>query len=336
MNDNNTGSQENALAELSKHTGAFVKKLLQIEQSINQKADESEMTAQIVEAAGIMEKQCDEFERAVAYDKDIIKSAQARFRADTDIIFLKSYFLLRARTWPAGNAGDHETIESIYRNAPLSSGIGRILDQLFLKSTLAMAVKERKEVIKQLLKREIKKRNEPKMLNVASGSCRELVEIAQDIKTSNTHLICVDISSQALEAASMRLSYANLGTDQVQFRKYNALKMISSDRNIKEFGKQDIIYSIGLFDYLSDDMLVRLLSALYDCLEPGGVLITSYKDKEHYKLFDYHWLTDWTSFYQRSKEHVRQIYASTNIPATNVAYEKMNLPAIYFILATKP
>ena len=50
-----------------------------------------------------------------------------------------------------------------------------------------------------------------------------------------------------------------------------------------EFGMQDIIYSVGFFDYLPDDFLVKLLSSLYMLLNPGGKLFAAFKDADRYQ-----------------------------------------------------
>ena len=73
--------------------------------------------------------------------------------------------------------------------------------------------------------------------------------------------------------------------------------MINHERNLKEFGQQDVIYSVGLFDYLDDDVLTRLLGTLYRLLSPGGRLITSFKDSRRYATFDNKWLLTGMLFY---------------------------------------
>ena len=59
--------------------------------------------------------------------------------------------------------------------------------------------------------------------------------------------------------------------------------MFDLDTAQKEFGMKDIIYSIGFFDYLPDEFLVKLLSSLYLLLKPGGKLIASFKDANRYR-----------------------------------------------------
>ena len=82
---------------------------------------------------------CQSFERHVS-DKNIIRDAQIRFREKTNPILSKSYFINRARTWPQGYQGDYKMLENIYRNTPLSDGIGYYLDLCSFECPVARGV----------------------------------------------------------------------------------------------------------------------------------------------------------------------------------------------------
>jgi hypothetical protein len=81
--------------------------------------------------------------------------------------------------------------------------------------------------------------------------------------------------------------------------RYNALRTRSANATVRNFGRFDIIYSVGLFDYLTDDQLVPIFAALRDTLNAGGVLYISFKDTEQYDKTPYQWHLDWF-FYQRT------------------------------------
>ena len=46
---------------------------------------------------------------------------------------------------------------------------------------------------------------------------------------------------------------------------------------------EDVIYSVGYFDYLPDDFLAKLLHSLHQLLNPGGKLIAAFKDASRYR-----------------------------------------------------
>jgi hypothetical protein len=71
----------------------------------------------------------------------------------------------------------------------------------------------------------------------------------------------------------------------------------------EKLGKQDLIYSIGLADYLPDRVLGRLLSFLISLLVDGGRLVIAHKDISAYKPLPPNWFCDW-NFYSRGKAYL--------------------------------
>ena len=278
---------------------------------------------------------CEEFERQLAHDKAAIIDAQVELREKTNALLLKSYFITRARTWPQGYPGDYKTLEDVYRNTPLSNGLGYYLDRYFLATELGVGVRERLATLTGLLKGELLNRTNPKVLNVACGSCRELVEVAPEVKQSGAQVTCIDFDPDALTFSANRLSYTGIEDDQLVFRKYNAFKMISPERNLKEFGMQDIVYSTGFYDYVEDDVLVRLLKSSYQLLNPGGTLIASFKDCRRYRTTDYHWFADWHGFLQRTEEEMWTLFDKAEIPRSALRTLRTKSEVINFFVATK-
>jgi len=185
-----------------------------------------------------------------------------------------------------------------------------------------------------LLGDEIHERTNPSLMNVGCGSCRELMGITPEICTSSAKITCVDTDNDALAFAQDRLSYAGL-MPQVELRKYNALRMFDDETNEHEFGKQDIIYSVGLFDYLPSDFLTKLFAALYRLLNPRGKLIAAFKDADTYRPQDYHWIVDWDGFLQRTKKDFREIMTGAGIPSEAISETSIESGVIVFYTMTQ-
>lgn len=316
-------------------TDEFNGQLEEIERRSQQAKESQESLMDAVrQAVANMRAATEEFERAVGHEPAVLKSARVRFREKTNQIFSKCYYN-RARTWPQGYPGDHKTLESIYRNTPQSSGIGYYLDRYCLSTALAVAVRERRVTLREILRKELDRRESPRILDIACGSCREVFELAPEIERSGAHVTCLDFDSDALDFAAGRLAYSGISEGQIEFRKYNALKMVSHERNLKEFGLQDVIYSVGFYDYLQDDVLIRLLNALYSLLAPGGTFITSFKDCRRYPLFDNAWLLDWDAFLQRTEDEMWSLLDRAGIPRSSVSSCREASGVIVFLLATK-
>lgn len=271
---------------------------------------------------------CKYFEKAVQ-DVDIIRNRQRQFRRKTDPLISKSHFMQHARTWPHGYVGDHRIIEDIYRNIPLSEGLGYLLDRVFLSTTLGRAVPERKNTMRDIIEEKIIGNNKLKVLNIGCGSCRELVELGAVIKKSEAEITCLDFDAAALDFSAARMAMLGIEKNFI-FKKYNALKMINPDRNVREFGKQNLIYSIGLLDYLADDVLVRFISAMYELLAPGGEFIAVFKDSDRYDAYEYHWVVEWDAFYQRTEEDSKALIRRANIPGKNISVKRDGTGVILF------
>jgi extracellular factor (EF) 3-hydroxypalmitic acid methyl ester biosynthesis protein len=276
---------------------------------------------------------CAEVERALD-DSDMIHKARVRFYEKTDSILSKSYLVKRSRTWPQGYQGDFKTLEMIYKNTPHSSGIGYYLDLFGLNIPLAEGIRNRIKKLSEILRGELLERQKPLILNIACGSCRELMEVAPEIGSSHARIICVDTDNDALAFAQDRLTYAGV-IEQVELRKYNALRMFDDEMNLMEFGPQDMIYSVGLFDYLPDDFLVKLLRALYNLLRPKGKLIAAFKDAARYRSQAYHWFCNWDGFLQRTETDFLRILKQAGIPDSSLSASREESGIVVFYTATK-
>lgn len=277
---------------------------------------------------------CEQFEVFVN-DEAAIKTAQVAFRDKTEPIISKSYGASRVRTWPQGYQGDYKTIEFLYRNTPMSEGIGYYIDKYVLSATLAVGVRERMRKLAELLKTEMINRQNPKVLDIACGSCRELHEIVPEIEKARAHFKCIDLDSDALDFALNRLSYAGLSADRAEFIQYNALRMFDYETALSAFGTQDIIYSVGYFDYLADDFLMKLLRTLYMLLNPGGKLIAAFKDANRYRSQLYHWFADWDGFLQRTEDDFEKLFRRAEIPSSALTMTRVKSGSIIFYIATK-
>ena len=276
---------------------------------------------------------CEDFESKVV-DRDVIRAARTSFREKTDWIFSKGYCVNRARVWPQGSQGDYKTLEIAYKNMPLSGGIGYHLDRVMLDLPLGHAVRARIRKLEAMLKDELVKRREPAILNIACGACRELVGIVPEIIDSGAKVVCIDNDNDALDYAQSRLANAGLH-ENIEFYKYNALRLFDYEIGMEDYGKQDIIYSVGLFDYLPSDFLVKTFSTLYKMLNSGGRFIPAFKDAQRYRSQYYHWLVDWDGFLQRKEEDFKKILADAGIPPSSIEEVRDETGIIVFYLVTK-
>jgi extracellular factor (EF) 3-hydroxypalmitic acid methyl ester biosynthesis protein len=330
-------SEENEkyISYLEAATDQYVAQLRDIEHRCAKRDEDAESIMQELTVLNdSILRVCERFEKIVK-NVAAIKAARVAFRDKTEPILSKSYGMNRARTWPQGYQGDYKTIEFAYRNTPMSKGIGYYLDKYMLSATIAVAVRERMLKLAELLKTELINRQCPKVLNIACGPCREVHEIVPEIEKAGAHFKCIDLDSEALDFALNRLSYAGLSPDRAEFIQYNALRMFDYETAMTAFGMQDIIYSVGYFDYLADDFLAKVLNTLYLMLNPGGKLIAAFKDATRYRSQDYHWPIDWDGFLQRTPDDFERLFRQAEIPGSALSMTRVRSGVIIFYTATK-
>ncbi len=251
---------------------------------------------------------CRRVESLLGEDREQIKAAQERFREEIAPWFDRSWLMHRAKTKPRGYPGDYRLLAAMYDNQPKSRGIGGYVDLYLLNSTLARAVRGRLAAARQFLAEELSvRRGDVFVLNVASGPCREYLDGVERPTGCNFHVACVDQDEEALDYVNKHVVAAGNGVPDIECVRYNALRMSSASANIRKFGRRDIIYSIGLCDYIPDRHLVRLLRGWRDSLSEGGALYVALKDATRYDKNECQWLADWY-FFQRTEEDCRELY----------------------------
>ncbi|MDQ3272750.1 MAG: class I SAM-dependent methyltransferase, partial [Pseudomonadota bacterium] len=127
-------------------------------------------------------------------------------------------------------------------------------------------VRNRKGYFKQLLSQYAGKHAGPgplRVLNVASGPCRDVAEYFEQSHSARVHITCLDQDADAI-AHARRLCRPFAAS--VDFVQGNALKF-SSER------KYDLIWSAGLFDYFNDEWFVAALKRLARGLTRDGSLV---------------------------------------------------------------
>jgi len=211
---------------------------------------------------------------------------------------------------PYGYAGDFKIIDDIYQNSPSTSSFDRLFDNYFQMSAISVAVRNRKEDFKNLVMNFANKNGEDliRIMDLGSGPCRDVKELLSSDELLNRNVIfdCYDHDEKALNfARSLLVNFSN-----VNFIKENALRLAATkDVGSRIHEKYNIIYSTGLFDYLSDKIATRLIRNLRKVLKAKGILaVSSVRDKYSNPSVHYmEWMGEWNLIY-REDEELKKIF----------------------------
>jgi len=186
----------------------------------------------------------------------------------------QSPFMNRCLNKPRGYAGDYQMMNYLYDDQVFeaSSNIGKLLNFFLFSSSPANAVRNRAKIVQGFILERLVQLTKISITSIASGPAREVNEtikkIPKDKKKYRINWTLLDQDSKSLE-------YARSHTKVEKMLKLKFINQGIGDilKNKLIFKEQDIIYSMGLFDYLEDNIASKLISYLYNFLKPGGVLL---------------------------------------------------------------
>lgn len=273
-------------------------------------------------------------------NKTIMQKVKEHFRHLLGVWSYKSAIVKRAYEKPRGYPGDYRMLEIVYDNVPIAKtkNIGFYFDNYFLKSPYAVAVRIRKDRLCEILQQYIgdSKINKINILDIACGSCREIKELLPDLETnSSITFSCLDWDEEALKFSQDVILPIKPKNVEFKFIKEDVMNMIKNENVAQSIGVQNLIYSIGLIDYLPDRILKRLIHALYKLLPKGGKLILTHKDREKtFPSIPPDWFCDW-KFVSRNKEEALKLFYDCGISKFTLTSDSDDFGYIYYFTITK-
>lgn len=230
----------------------------------------------------------------------------------------------RCYSKPRGYAGDFHTIEMIYRNRCTERGrIGPLLDQCFLDTPPAIAMRNRRAFLAAEIIRTVEAKNSPThVTSLACGPAGEVFDAFLQLDDSRQlQASLLDIDLQALAFVADRRDKEKL---QNRMNLINAnLVYLALGRQKLSLQEQDLIYSSGLIDYFNDRFVVRLLNWIYGRLCPNGTVILSTFHTNNYCKEMMDCVMEWRLIH-RSEEQINRLFAASAFgrPCTRIQFER--------------
>jgi len=268
-----------------------------------------------------------------------MKRVKQEFREIAGCWFYKSPIMKMGYEKPRGYPGDYRLFELIYDNHPLSEdNFGFQFDKYFLNNTYTRAVRSRKDKMKGILKDFIESRTSSltRLLNVACGGSKEIRELfsEQFIYGKRINFTGLDNDERALELSKASLNYLPPNV-QARFLKENVLSLFRDEKYYDIIGKQDIIYILGLTEYLPDRIFKRLIQFLFNLLDGAGKLVITYKDKNiPLPSIPPDWLCDW-AFVKRTEQDLVNAATVLGSKRYSLKIEREETGCIMFLILTK-
>jgi len=221
----------------------------------------------------------------VNIDKNEIEIYRQYFQSILHPLMMFAPILNRIYTKPLNIAGDYEMMNIFYRNKYEGETLfGKFLNKYIccyispqtIRTRTGFMSKKTQDVLDDYLKKN--EFNKFKITNIASGSALEIQElIKSENNTDYVQVTLLDFLEEAIKHSSLKINKIikehnrNTKFNIIQESIFNLIKDKNTLDKIQD--NQNIIYSVGLFEYLSDTICIALLEILFDKLGKGGVLI---------------------------------------------------------------
>jgi hypothetical protein len=211
----------------------------------------------------------------------------------------------RAYFKPLGYPGDFEVMNYLYAwQREGADTYAALMHRLGLEC--AECVVTRMHVVqKKIAETVAARRARPaRIMSLGCGPARE-IELYLSAKpelTGAVDFLLVDQEKKALLQASER-SYPHLirwgGRAELQCLNMSFTEILRSGSDLDRVAPQDLIYSVGLLDYLNDRRAASLARRLYNSLAPGGLLIIgNMNDSAMNTLWPMELAADWSLHYR--------------------------------------
>lgn len=211
-----------------------------------------------------------------------------------------------------GYADSGINFDHIYKNeAKGYTKLGKIIDRVLLNLPAAKATRYRKEKVIQILKKEINKNEErdkkTRIVDLASGPARYLVELIASNSSDMVEALCLDIDRRSL-AHGKRIA----GNTPILYKKSNILTIGLHHKKLLENRKwwPNVVIASGFYEYIDDSSVFLSLKTVKEYLEPSGLfLLITQRDSPNKKLIEKIGVTKngskWILFY-RNPEVVKK------------------------------
>ncbi len=250
--------------------------------------------------------------RPIFADPEALKAAKQLTEATLTPELSSGQIWRRTYTKPLGYPGDYVIMNYVYDGADVG-------DTLFEKFShrigleMLGCVASRKKVAESVIAAEMAKHSWKQgpfsVTNVACGGAEEMFQVLTKRECDvPAQVTLIDQDPAALTFAYERLHPLTVAADSaltVKCLHSSFVELMLGGALASSVSDQNLIYSLGLFDYLRTHRARRLVSTLYDHLKPGGLLlIGNLKNGLIADRWSAELICDWSMIYRTEEDMI--------------------------------
>lgn len=218
-------------------------------------------------------------------------------------------FHKRSLEKPLGYSGDYGLMEMLYDNRFEGETLfGKFLHRHPMKRPMPGAVRSRRQMIHDIILEEMSRttRRPFRILSVACGPAKEIADLYQNSREAkDVEVTLLDQDVEALERARENVFSVSWGdSGPINYVNESVRRLMHKTQTLIEPESYDLVYSMGLFDYLTVRTSNVLLGGIHWATAPGGRIVvgnfhdtTPEYDKKYMDLF-----LDWQLIYKSDED----------------------------------
>lgn len=211
---------------------------------------------------------------------------------------------------PLGYPGDFVVMNQVYDNTRVGNDVYQMLIHR-LGLEVAECIATRMQVVRGHISNVVRERGEGRAAKIMSLGCGSAREVELFLSTQRVAGRRVDFTLIDQEEAALRYAYEHTypavlgakGQFSVQCLNMSFTDILRWTSGISMLPPQDMIYSVGLIDYLTDRRATSLVHRLYGALAPGGLLVIGNMNETPLSnLWPMEFIADWTLEYRNDAQ----------------------------------
>lgn len=178
------------------------------------------------------------------------------------------------RTSVFGNADSGLNFDHMYRKKPKGITVfGKFVDKVLLNLPSVEATRHRKDIIIKILQNEIANNivegKKTKIVDIASGPARYVTELITNSNQEEIEVLCLDRDRRSLNFGKVLAGKKPIRYARADVSKTEKLSKLSK----RVSWEPNVVISSGLFEYLDDNVVKKILKDIYENLEKGGIIV---------------------------------------------------------------
>ncbi|PCJ68266.1 MAG: hypothetical protein COA62_16010 [Rhodobiaceae bacterium] len=254
--------------------------------------------------------------------------------------FVPGPVMRRCYEKPLGYPGDYQIMNYVYRWERIGdTPYEKLLHRVGIETGACVGTRLR--MTQKLLAEKIAETPGEAPMNITNLGCGSAYEVAEYLKIDTlprpVNFTLIDQDHDALsfayEHAHPQVVRHN-GKARIQCLQASFAQLLKAGPLFNSLPPQDVIYSLGLYDYLSARRAKALTKALYDQVIPGGYLVlANVKVGRETCMWPLEFITDWSLVYRTAEEMWDMV---DGLDCERISLEEDETKCVYLMVVRKP